>query len=121
MSYHILIADDEPEILELYRLILEPEKNFVVELAKNGKEAVERYIKMQKKPDIVIMDHRMPVKDGNQATKEILSYNGNAKIIFASADSSVKDSALMIGAKDFLTKPFSIKVLIEHIKKILSE
>ncbi|MFQ5892251.1 MAG: response regulator [Candidatus Methanofastidiosia archaeon] len=121
MSYYILIVDDEPEILELYKLMLSSEKKFVIELARNGFEAVEKYKKMQSKPDIVIMDHRMPVKDGIQATKEILSHNSNAKIIFASADSSAKECALMVGAKDFLVKPFSMKVLVENIKKILDE
>ena len=71
------------------------------------------------KPDIIIMDHRMPVKDGIEATKEILQMNPKAKIIFASADNSVKEYAQMIGVISFKNKPFSNELLIKNIEKAL--
>jgi len=67
------------------------------------------------------MDHRMPIKNGIDATKEILSLDSNAKILFASADDSVKGEALSIGAIGFATKPFSIPELIEDMEKFLNE
>lgn len=119
MSFYILIVDDEPEVLELYQFMLESDNTYVVEYAKDGYEAVEKYKRMPTKPDIVIMDYRMPIKDGIEATKEILSQNLNAKIIFASADPTCKDLAMMVGAKDFIKKPFSMDILIGDIKKVL--
>ncbi len=71
------------------------------------------------KPDIIIMDHRMPIKSGIEASKEILSINSEAKIIFASADTTIKEIALSIGVLCFKTKPFSNKKLIENIEKAL--
>ena len=64
------------------------------------------------------MDHRMPIKNGIEATKQILRINSGSKIIFTSADNSVKQEALSLGAKSFLDKPFSITELIDKIKKV---
>jgi FixJ family two-component response regulator len=64
------------------------------------------------------MDHRMPVKDGLKATKEILSIEKKANIIFASADKTIKQEALKLGILGFLEKPFSLEVLIDYIKNM---
>ena len=90
----------------------------VIGEAKNGEEAVSLYITFPKKPDIILMDHRMPIKNGIEATKQILNINKKSKIIFTSADNSIKQEALSIGAKYFLDKPFSITELIDKIKKV---
>ena len=62
------------------------------------------------------MDHRMPLKDGIEASKEILQINNNTKIIFVSADVSVKEEALSIGVFCFKDKPFTIENLIDSIQ-----
>lgn len=90
----------------------------VIGEAKNGEEAVSLYITFPKKPDIILMDHRMPIKNGIEATKQILNINKKSIIIFTSADNSIKQEALSIGAKSFLDKPFSITELIDIIKKV---
>jgi len=90
----------------------------VIGEAKNGEEAVSLYITFPKKPDIILMDHRMPIKNGIEATKQILNINKKSRIIFTSADNSIKQEALSIGAKYFLDKPFSITELIDKIKKV---
>ncbi len=59
----------------------------------------------------------MPIKNGIETTKEILQIDSNAKIIFTSADESVKKEALAIGASSFKDKPFDIKFLISNIRK----
>ena len=66
------------------------------------------------------MDHRMPIKNGIETTKEILKMNENVKIIFLSADKSVQKEALSIGASNFLEKPFSLELLIKVIKEALN-
>ena len=93
----------------------------VIGTAKNGHEAVEMYKQFPDKPDLIIMDHRMPVKDGIQASKEILQINPDAKIIFASADTSVKNVAQSIGAICFKSKPFSNEKLLDNINKIIKK
>ncbi len=91
----------------------------VLAVAKNGEEAVNKYKSFSIKPDIIIMDHRMPIKTGIEATEEILEIDKNAKIIFASADETVKQIALSIGALIFELKPFDNKTLIEDINILL--
>lgn len=69
-------------------------------------------------PDFILMDHRMPVKNGLEATKELLKSKPNLKIIFVSADISIKNKALEAGALDFIKKPFDLKTLFERLDKI---
>ena len=76
------------------------------------------YEKFNEKPDIILMDHRMPHKDGIETTKEIIKMNQSSKIIFASAEHSVKQEALSIGAYCFLEKPFPLQALINEIRKL---
>ena len=92
----------------------------VIGKAKNGEEAIEMFKEFPKKPDVIIIDHRMPVKNGIEATKEILQMDQNARIIFASADRSVKALAESMGLKNFLIKPFDNDKLIESIKTALN-
>jgi two-component system chemotaxis response regulator CheY len=76
---------------------------------------------MDEPPDIIIMDHRMPNKDGVETTKEILQINPNTKIIFASADTAVRDAALASGALSFLSKPFAVADLMDELKGMAAE
>ena len=115
----ILIVEDDLAILKLYEKILE-NVGFQTIRANNGKEAVDIYKSLSDKPDIILMDHRMPVKNGIEASKEILEIDNQSKIIFLSADSRVENDALSIGAKKFIKKPFSIKDLIQIIEIVLN-
>ncbi len=72
------------------------------------------------KPDITLMDYRMPIKNGIEATEEILKVNNEAKILFVSADMSIKEEALSIGAFGFIDKPFDFKTLINTIKEAVN-
>ena len=91
----------------------------IVAKAFNGEQALEIYKGFENYPDIILMDHRMPSKDGVEVTEEILSINPNSKIIFASADYTVRDKALEVGAIDFLEKPIAFNTLFRIIKKYL--
>lgn len=116
----IFLVDDDPDILVLYRIMIERNKGYsILDTATNGQEAMEKYKKFNKKPDLIIMDHRMPVKNGIEATKEILELDGNARILFVSADVSVRAKALEIGAIGFLEKPSTMDVLLDGIEKVL--
>ena len=115
----ILIADDEPDILEILQFNLETE-GFQVFIAKNGNEAIEAAKKHL--PDLIILDVMMPYKNGIEvcnllrlqpAFKETL-------IVFLSAlsDEITEVKGLETGADDYLTKPISPKILITKINAL---
>ena len=112
----IFIAEDNSYISRIYKLILELEGHRVIGIASNGESAVNIYKSLLKKPDIIIMDQRMPIKDGMEAAKEILQINRRAKIIFTSADKSVNKEALSIGVVSVLEKPFKVENLVNKIQ-----
>lgn len=95
--------------------------DFSVEFSINGKNAVESYKNLSEKPEVIIMDHRMPVMNGFDAMNEILKMDGNTKIIFASADTAMKDVSISMGATAFLSKPFLIEELMSLINKAIKE
>ena len=103
----------------LYEMILKTSGFNVIGKANNGEEAVKLYETNSATLDIILMDHRMPIKNGIEATKEILERNNRTKIIFTSADKSIKKTALLTGAISFLEKPFSFADLVKEIEKVL--
>ena len=115
----ILVVEDDVALSRLYKLILETE-GFKIIQAMNGKEAVDVYKSHLHNPDIVLMDHRMPIKNGIEASKEILEIDKKTKIIFLSADSTVEGDAISLGVKKFVKKPFLTKQLIREITNVLS-
>jgi len=117
----IFLIDDDSSIVKLFEQFLTLIGHEIVAKAYNGEEAVKLFNEFQKIPDLILMDHRMPKKDGLTAAKEILKSNSDCKIIFFSADYSIKDKALALGAKYFLEKPFKLEKLSQIIKKISLE
>ena len=105
--------------MRLYELVLTTFGHKILAVANNGEEAVQKYKNLPEKPDIIIMDHRMPIKNGIDATEEILEINKDAKIIFASADKDAREKAEKMGVLSFKTKPFSNEKLIRNIEKAL--
>jgi DNA-binding NtrC family response regulator len=117
----IFIVDDDQSLQRLYIIILKEAGFEIIDTAFNGKVAVEKYNNLKEKPDIVLMDHRMPTKNGLDAMTEILQVNDHTKIIFASADISIKQKAIELGAYAFLDKPFNMRKLLAIIEKICQE
>ena len=115
----IMIVDDEEMLVELYSLIIKKYTNCMIAAAHNGQVAVEKYLGFDEKPDLILMDHRMPVKEGIQAAKEILGFNGDAKILFISADEKIEKEVLAVGGVGFLKKPVMAEVLGETVKEHL--
>lgn len=106
----VFVVDDEDFIRELYKDVFES-RGFTVFSACSGEEAIKIFRTMNAKPDAVIMDHRMPGKDGIETTKELLKMAPGLPIIFSSADESVRDEALQAGAVSFWAKPFPVSLL----------
>ena len=103
--------------MSLYQLLLEEVGFEIIGSARNGKEAVQKYKSFSEKPDVILMDHRMPLMSGLQAMKEILKESGPLRVIFVSADVSVKDRALKAGAVAFLEKPFKVNDLLTVLQE----
>ncbi len=91
----------------------------IIAKARNGKRAVELYKNLPKTPDLVLMDHRMPIKTGLEATKEILEFDPKARVIIATADKEVQEEAEALNIHSFKVKPFSNDRLIRNVKKAL--
>ena len=119
---NILIVEDDHSLRLLYEKALSIKGYNVIGSAKDGEEAVKLYKDFKDKPEIILMDHRMPVKNGIEASEEILANSSEIKpkIIFASADKTIKETALSIGAFSFKDKPFSLERLFKNIQKALN-
>lgn len=112
----VAIVDDEPDLQRLYQLALSSKGYQISFVANDGTDAVE---KDRKSPaQVIIMDHRMPTKNGIDATKEILKERPDTKIIFVSADEAVEKDAKEAGAIRFLKKPISLKELTKTIEEV---
>ncbi|MHA2038246.1 MAG: response regulator [Promethearchaeota archaeon] len=117
----IFIVDDDQSLQRLYVLILKEAGFDIIDTAFNGKVAVDKFFSFEHKPDIILMDHRMPIKNGLDAMTEILKVDGRSKIIFASADISIRQQAFSLGACEFLNKPFNMGKLLNTIQKVIKE
>jgi len=114
----VVVVDDEEFIRELYKDVFEA-SGITVFGARDGDEAVKLVKTMSHMPDAIIMDHRMPGKDGIQTTREILELDPRVPIIFSSADESVREEALAAGAVSFWAKPFSVTLLVSAMLDIV--
>jgi two-component system, OmpR family, alkaline phosphatase synthesis response regulator PhoP len=115
----ILIAEDEPDILEILQFNLEME-GYTVVTAKNGDEAIAQAKKHQ--PDLIILDIMMPGKNGIE-TCNLLRLNpafSHTLIVFLTAlsDEATEIRGLETGADDYLTKPISPKVLVSKVNAL---
>lgn len=113
----ILVVEDNWENRQLLFQILS-DVGFLVIIASDGKEAVEKW--EEHDPALILMDMRMPVMDGYQATKEIkASHKGKGTTIIiaqtASAFNEDKKFMLSLGCNDFIRKPFQEQVILEKI------
>ena len=113
MGIKILLVDDNEELLKLYSIFL---KRYEVITAKNGKEGVKLYMKYH--PNIVIMDIKMPIMDGVEATKAIKENDKDAKIIGATAyHDKYAEKMLEAGALEIIKKPFKYREILDLIEK----
>lgn len=115
MGPRVFVVEDDQQVLELYRVILKMYGYEIAGFALDGKEAVRMFEAMNPRPDIIIMDQRLPLMSGVEATKEIMRMDPGAKVLFVSADVSSRESALSSGATDFAVKPFQIKDFVTRL------
>lgn len=120
-QYKVLIAEDEEvNFIFLEYLLQNMDKSIEITHVRNGKEAVEAY-EDSNDYDIVLMDLKMPIMNGMDATKEILKDYKDAKIVAITAYSSQEDRkmAMGVGFIDFLTKPIQVENFTVLCKRFL--
>ncbi len=114
---HILVIDDEPQILRALKTILTA-KQFHVSAATYGKEGLA--IAAAEQPDLIILDMSLPDVDGIEVCKELREWTQTPVIILSVRDSEKdKVAALDAGADDYLTKPFGIEELLARVRVAL--
>ena len=116
----ILIVDDEPNIVMTLEYTFK-KSNYEVFIARDGQEALD--ILKTNFPDIIILDIMMPMVDGF-ATLEQIRKDANlqhTKVMFLSAKNKESDieKGLALGADAYMTKPFSIKKVVEKVEELL--
>ncbi|MFA5879222.1 MAG: response regulator [Candidatus Margulisiibacteriota bacterium] len=116
----ILIADDEPNILMLTEVMFK-ETGFDVYTAVNGEEAIKKAFEI--KPDIIITDVIMPLKDGFEVCRTVRNSQELSEIpiiiLSAMGDEYNKITGFEGGADDYVTKPFNIEELKARVKALL--
>lgn len=114
---HILIIDDEPQILRALKTILGA-NHYRISTATSGEEGVA--LAVAQPPDIIILDLSLPDLDGIQVCEQIREWS-RIPIIILSVREKEKDkvAALDAGADDYLTKPFGIEELLARIRVAL--
>lgn len=117
MTHKILIADDEQAILDTVRAYL-IEAGMQVVTAKNGREAVFAF--RHEQPALVILDVMMPEMDGWEAAR-LIRKESQIPLLFLTArvDDIDHVTGLEIGADEYITKPFSPRVLVAHVRALL--
>jgi two-component system, chemotaxis family, chemotaxis protein CheY len=111
----VAIVDDDAELVRTYELIFRKRHVPVAFVAYDGKSALDKFRDANARPEVVIIDYRMPLMSGLELTGEIKKLEPCTRIVFISADDSVRQDALNAGANIFLKKPVGIKAIIESI------
>ena len=113
----VLIAEDQPEISQIIVTYLE-RAGFRTATAHDGEIALAVF--QQLKPDIVLLDVKMPKRDGVDVLRELRrTYETPIIMITAMAEDIEKISALRLGADDYITKPFNPLEVVERVKAVL--
>ena len=117
MKYHILICDDEQDIVNALKIYLaSPE--YELHTAENGMKAVE--VCKEQPMHLVLMDIMMPVMDGIEAMQQIRTFS-NVPVILLTAKGEDADKILGLGhgADDYITKPFNPMEVLARVKSCL--
>jgi two-component system, OmpR family, response regulator len=117
-TFRILLAEDDENLGTLLNSYLK-NKGFQVELARNGKSALEKF--NAGSYDFLILDVMMPEADGFTVAKEVRLVDKDIPILFLTAKSMKEDKlkGFEAGADDYLTKPFSMEELLARLNAIL--
>ena len=121
MTYKVLIADDEPNIVISLEFLMKREGHDV-SIARDGQQALEAIRRIR--PDLVLLDVMMPFKTGYEVLQELRADESIArtKVLMLTAKGRDTDTAkgIALGANAYMTKPFSTKDLAERVRQLLA-
>ena len=121
---HILVAEDERDIRELINFTLMFAGHTVTQAA-NGQEAVEVAMSMETRPDLIMMDVRMPKMTGYEACRQIKTVDSlkDVPVVFLSAKGQDEEvqTGMDAGAVAYILKPFAPEDLNRRITEILQQ
>jgi CheY-like chemotaxis protein len=119
---HLLIVDDETQLLAMFRRIFEPQGYHVTTFS-NGLTAWDDFRKNADTYDLAILDQRMPEISGTSLAAEMLHYRPDFPIILLTgfSDTTGPDDAAQLGIRKFLSKPIPQNELSDTIRKTLGE
>ncbi|WP_243048606.1 response regulator transcription factor [Dyella sp. RRB7] len=116
----VLLADDEKHVRQLVKAVLIPFHCEIVAEAENGAQAVDLYRELR--PDVVLLDINMPVKDGREALRQIIAFDPEAVVVMltsmsdlASIQGSLDEGATHYIRKD--TPPAEMRELLSDVWK----
>lgn len=115
----VMVVDDEPAIQEVFQILFESLGHQVVLQSVNGVEAVELFQHADPRPEVIVMDQRMPHLDGISAARRIRALDPEVKFLFISADDSIVSEVREGRLGDFLQKPFRLDELRAHLHYLL--
>lgn len=115
----VLIAEDEASIREFIVINLKRNGYDVVE-AENGEEAINKYEEANGNIDVAVLDIMMPLKDGLEVCKYLRAKSSKIGIIMLTAKTQEMDkvTGLLVGADDYVTKPFSPSELMARVDAV---
>jgi CheY-like chemotaxis protein len=120
MGKHILIVDDEETNVEYFKDLLEV-SGYTITVARNGQEAMDMAV--SQKPDMILMDVQMPIKDGLAATRELRAQDGFGDLpiiaLTALAMTGDREKTLEAGCTDYISKPVRVKDLLAKVAEYL--
>ena len=113
------MAEDEPELLRFYKVLFE-DKGYDVVTARDGQECLDAYNKASMKGgfDLVILDHRMPKKNGLEVAMEIAAMNPSQKFLMITAFAGVVELAYKPANMKIMPKPFEADELLSVINEL---
>jgi CheY-like chemotaxis protein len=114
----ILVVDDDPEIRDVVRWLLEDE-GWTVETASDGRDALERAT--QVRPALIVLDMGLPIMSGEEVAMRLrVYYHEPPPIVVVSADGRAGEKAARIGAAAYLHKPFDVDELARLVRRTLA-
>jgi len=120
MSQHILIADDEPNIVISLEYLMQRE-GYTVSVARDGQQAIDTIL--LERPALVLLDVMMPIKSGFEVCQAVRADEAvrHTLILMLSAKGRDTDVAkgLGLGADAYMTKPFSTQALVRKVREML--
>jgi DNA-binding response OmpR family regulator len=118
----ILIVDDEPHVIRSLTFVLEKE-GYNVSSATNGEEAMAKV--QESKPRLILLDVMMPKKNGYEVCQEVKNNSSLSDIhvimLTAKGQEADREKGMSAGADEFMTKPFSLKAVVDKVKEILGD